>query len=670
MHRHALTPGRRPSLGLVLLVLLARATVGIAGSEQHELLLFEETPITGAAKHAQSAREAPARVSVITREEIERYGYRTLGEALRTVPGFYLAGDRSYDQLGVRGFLRPNDFSDRILVLVNGHTYNNDLYQQAYLGQDFGIDLESIDHIEVIRGPGSALYGGNAFFAVVNVVTTTGRDTPGVQPLIETGSYARKRGQMSVGKVTESGIDFYASGSVLDVDGPETLFYPDYNSPRTNYGVAVDADAERALKFFASARYGGFFFQGGTNWREKYIPTGAYGTTFNDPGTKTTDAREYAELNYETRVPGDVDVNARIFYDGTRYHGTYIYGSGASRVKNQDLGLSHWLGGEVQGRRRVFSGNTLTLGVEYTYHPLAEQINLDLPSQTTYLDDTRSFDTVGVYGQDEWHLLPRVTLVTGLRYDRYYARLEQLSPRVALIWDARDETTLKLLYGQAFRPPNLFEQYYAYPSIGIQSLANPHLDPEQITTYEAVVEQGLWGRAQGTLSIYHYDIEDLIQRVERRSPTFNGVILQYVNGDSSDANGAEVELHVPLPHGIVARSAYSIQEARDADGHLLSNSPKHIGNVGVVVPLGWGLEAAPELIVVGPRHTLGGRRLEAVHLLNLNFTYQTPIEGLRATAGFYNLIDQTYPDPAGAQNRQDRIPQNGFTFRVQLRYAF
>src|SRR5689334_8857891 len=254
---------------------LAAASSG-PGTPQHELLLFEETPITGAAKHAQSARDAPARVTVITREEIERFGYRTLAEALRAVPGFYLSGDRNYDHIGVRGFLRPNDFNDRILLLVNGHTYNNDLYQQAYLGQDFGIDVEAIDHVEVIRGPGSALYGGNALFAVVNVVTTTGRETPGIQGVVETGSFGRKRSQASVGHVAESGAEVFATGSILDVDGQESLFYPAYDSPQTNHGIAEDADGERALKFFTQARYGSVSFQGGTAWREKHVPTGAF----------------------------------------------------------------------------------------------------------------------------------------------------------------------------------------------------------------------------------------------------------------------------------------------------------------------------------------------------------------------------------------------------------
>jgi outer membrane receptor for ferrienterochelin and colicins len=665
MRRHVSAPAK---WGLLLALLTVPRAA--AGDVQHELLLFEEIPITAATKHAQPSRTAPANVTVITREDIDRFGYRTLAEALRAQPGFYLSGDRASDHIGVRGFLRPNDFNDRILLLVNGHTYNNDIYQQAYVGQDFGIDLEAVDHIEVIRGPGSALYGGNAFFAVVNVVTLTGSELPGVHALAETGSFWRKRGQASVGHVTSGGAEIFASGSVLDVDGQDELFYPAYDSPKTNFGIAENADAERALKFFGTARWGAFSIQGGTSWREKHIPTAAYFTTFNDPGTKSVDARQFAEVAFRPEPVARTDVSARLFYDAAQYHGTYIYGTEPDRVKNEDKGTSHWFGGEVQARRELFRNNSATIGTEFTYHPDPVQSNFDLPSNTVFLDVSDPFNTVGVYAQDEWQPLSQLSLVGGLRWDRYYNRIQQVSPRFAAIWSATERTTVKLLFGQAFRPPNLYEQFYAYPSVGVRAIANPSLDAEHITTYEGVVEQDLWGRAQATAAVYHYRIRDLIEQVDVPDAGFAGQTLQFQNVGSAKATGGEFELKVPLPRGVVWRSYYNVQEALDRNGQLLSNSPKHLGTLGLYAPLPYGLEAATELILVGPRKTLGGSRLETVHVLNVNLLYETPIRDLGFSAGFYNILNQTYPDPGGTEHRQDRIPQDGFTFRVQLRYAF
>jgi len=646
------------------------ATAGTTAAAPRELLLFEETRVSAASKHIESPRDAPARVTVISRQEIEQYGYRTLAEALRAVPGFYLSSDRNYAHIGARGFLRSNDFNDRILLLVNGHAYNNDLYQQAYLGEDFGIDLEAVDHIEVVRGPGSALYGGNAFFAVVNVVTLTGAAAPGIRPLVETGSFARKRGQATAGERLGADADVFASGSVLDVDGAARLFYPAYDTPATHDGIARNADAERALKFFASARDGPLSIQGGTSWREKHIPTGAFGTTFGDPGTKTVDARHFAEVRYDGTSVAQTEITTRLFYDGAAYDGTYVYGSGPTRVKNQDRGESQWFGTEVGGRREVFAGNELTAGVEYTYHPRAVQENFDLPGGRRFLHDARSFATIGVYLQDEWRIAPRVTLVGGLRYDGYYSRLQQVSPRLGTIWTPRESTTVKLLYGEAFRPPNLYELYYALPSAGVRTIPSSGLDSERIRTYEAIVEEALGRGAEATLALYRYDIARLIERVRVADPFFDGVTLQYRNVGGAQANGAEAELRVPLPSGIAARGAYSVQEARDDAGHLLTNSPKHLGRVGVTVPLAYGLTAGSEVLAVGPRRTLTGGHVETATILDVNLVYRTPIDRLRVTAGLYNLLDRTYPDPAGPEHRQDRIAQDGLTFRLQLRYAF
>ena len=658
----------------MLLALLAALAPGPASTWAEdvpapEMLLFEEPTVSAAAKHPQTLSDAPSAVSIITREEIKRLGHRTLAEALRSLRGFYGTYDRNYDYIGVRGFLRPGDYNDRILLLVNGHVYNDDVYQTAPLGYDFGIDLEAVDHIEVIRGPGSALYGGNALFAVVNVVTVSGRDVPGVNALAETGSFWRKRGQASVGHTFANGLDVFGSGSVLDVDGERELFYPAYDSPRTNNGLARQVDSERAYNFFLSGRYGNFALQGGANSREKQIPTGAFGTTFNDRGTGSIDRRHFADLRYTAEPLQDVTVTARGFYDGVRYHGTFIYGGGPGRTKNEDLAQSDWLGGEVSTRWQVRPTWALTAGTEYTYHPRVEQENFDRPTGQRYLRDVRDYGTWGVYGQGEWSPLESLTLVAGLRYDRYYDRLEEASPRVAAIWNARPGTNVKLLWGRAFRPPNLFEQYYAYGGAGLRSLANPSLDPERMTTWEAILEQHLWRGAEGTVALYRYDIEDLIDQV--RVPSAPGtMVVQYRNGEDVEAQGAEAELRVPLPHGVLGRASYALQEARTEDGRLLSNSPKHLGSVGFTFPLPLRLKGGAQLIVVGPRHTIGGRRLEAAKIASFTLDYDTPWSGLALSGSVYNFFDHSYPDPAGSEHRQDRIPQDGITFRLQVRYAF
>ena len=128
-------------------------------------------PVYAASRHEQKSSEAPASVTIVTSEEIRRYGWRTMLDILRSIRGFYASYDRNYSSIGVRGILRPGDYNTRILVLVDGHRVNDMLYGQSGLTYDFPIDVDLIDRVEVVRGPSSSLYGSNAFLAVVNVTT-------------------------------------------------------------------------------------------------------------------------------------------------------------------------------------------------------------------------------------------------------------------------------------------------------------------------------------------------------------------------------------------------------------------------------------------------------------------------------------------------------------------
>ncbi len=118
--------------------------------------------IDAAAKYSQSIREAPASVTVITAADIADYHYQTVGDALGSVRGFYLSYDRAYLYLGVRGFSRPSDYNNRILILLNGHTMNENIFDFALIGTALGMHLNNVERIEIVQGPGSVLYGSRA----------------------------------------------------------------------------------------------------------------------------------------------------------------------------------------------------------------------------------------------------------------------------------------------------------------------------------------------------------------------------------------------------------------------------------------------------------------------------------------------------------------------------
>src|ERR1035437_7331573 len=157
--------------------------------------------IYSASKHLQPSGDAPSSVTVITADEIREHGYRSLADILRTVRSFFVTYDRNYSSLGVRGFARPGDFNTRILLLVDGHRLNDNIYDEAMIGTEYPVDVDLIERIEIVRGPVSSLYGSNALFAVINIVTKHASDLSGLELSAEAASYNTYKGSISYGRV-------------------------------------------------------------------------------------------------------------------------------------------------------------------------------------------------------------------------------------------------------------------------------------------------------------------------------------------------------------------------------------------------------------------------------------------------------------------------------------
>ncbi|MGH7805984.1 MAG: TonB-dependent receptor domain-containing protein, partial [Candidatus Binatia bacterium] len=169
-------------------------------------------------------------------------------------------------------------------------------------------------------------------------------------------------------------------------------------------------------------------------------------------------------------------------------------------------------------------------------------------------------------------------------------------------------------------------------------------------------------------SVYHYQIDDLIDQATVEMD--EGSMLQFRNLGGARATGGEIAVRAPLPRSADAQASYAFSDARASGGSRLTNSPRHLGRIAASAPLLFDARGSAELVLVGPRLTLQRKKLSTTTLLNLAVTSGTGIPNLDFSAGLYNVLNQKYSDPGGSEHVQDRIPQDRFTYRVQLSYRF
>ena len=631
-----------------------------------DLMQVEIPTVYGASKHEQKVTEAPSDVTIVTAEEIKQSGYRTLGEILNSVRGFYTTSDGAYDYVGTQGFNRPGDYGGRILITIDGHRMNDDIFNTAPIGTEALLDVDLIERVEVIRGPGSSLYGNNAMLAVINIITRHGRDFNGGEVSGSYGSYDTYTGRFSYGNRSTNGLEYALSGSYLNSAGNDSVYYPGFAS--INNGYADHNGASRDPSVFGSISYQDFSLEGGFAQRMKTTPA-AYADLFNDSRGFVMDERAFADLKWQHHFDNDWELMTRVYYDHYRYDGDYplpqyAYGDplypGAITI-NSDRDDQESIGGEVQISKTLFLNQRVTAGTEYRHDFILDQRNFD-QGGTTYLNSTPTADTVGVYAQDEYSILHNLILNAGARYDWFSSFSGTINPRVALIYSPCTNSTFKAIYGQAFRTPNAFELYYAAPSY----TSSQSLKPETIHSYELDYDQVLNSHLKLASSFFYYQMDDLISfGLDSSGNTTFGNIA------SATSKGVEIELDGNWAKGWRTRLSYTYADARDATGQRLNNSPEHLAKFNLTAPL-WHekVYANFEILGMSDRTTVQGNEVGGYWLANFSLFSREIVKGVELSASIYNIFDKKYGDPVGSDFSEDMVQQNGRSFRVKLTYKF
>jgi len=619
-----------------------------------DLLKLKVNTVYAASKFEQEIVQAPAAVSIITAEEIQNHGYRTLADVLRSVRGFYVSYDRNYSYVGVRGFQRPGDYNGRILLLVNGHQLNDTIFESALLGTESPIDLSVIDRVEVVRGPSSSLYGTNAFFGVVNLITKTGTKQNGVTLEMQGASQMFRRASVTAGGRTAGGAEGLVSVSGFASRGNRNLYYPEFDAPDTNHGIVSNADGDHSASVFGSASGRGFELQSAFGSRLKTIPTAAFETTFNDARTQTRDRRGFVDVRYTRPVSTRTTLQGRVSLDHYDYDGVYAYEEGLF----VDGGHGTWVTGEGVFVRR-FDRNNLTTGVEYRNNLRLRQDARQ--GATQLLDDRRRLKTAAVYAEDEVRLNSHVIVNGGLRWDQYFDTFGgTLNPRVGVILSPRTGAALKVLYGRAFRAPNPYELYYE------QDEVSAALRPERIATRELVWEQHVAPRLQFNMSAFNNRVRDVITRESGSPASTDGLFFQ--NSEDLGASGVELEVQTWLPRRVALRVAEAFQKSSNRrTGAGLSNSPAHLVTFVLDAPLGRsGVALGFNSWYIAERRTVDGHRVAPSLVSDVTLSRPAANRRLDLSVSVHNLFDTDYGDPASEEHRQQVIPQDGRTAALRL----
>jgi outer membrane receptor for ferrienterochelin and colicins len=639
--------------------------------------LFQDIPsVYTASKYEQKVSKAPASISIVTADEIKKWGYRNFGDIMASLKGFYSTNDRNYGYVGARGFGLPSDYNSRLLLLVDGHRYNDNIFESFYTDEGFPVDVDMIERVEVVRGPSSSLYGTNAFFGVINVITKRGRDQEGANIRTSYGTFNATKTSVSAGKRFNNGIEAFLSGSFYNSDGNDHFFSKEFVDPAANNGFPTNGgfynnnDGEQSKRLLGKLTYGDFTFEGLYVNRKKNLPTAPFETLFNSPNTNTVDQAYFYELKYDHTFENQLNVQSRISYNYYDYTGLYPFVDTGNVLNGNDFVRGQWWRGSLEATKIFWDDHKVTFGGEFQHDYDQFQTNFNQLGNSvldTKLSNTGSYRWA-LYTQDEFSITDNLTFNAGVRYDFFSIFGDTINPRLGLIYNPWKATTLKLLYGTAFRAPTQFEIHSLLAGLTF----NENLRPEQLETTEFIVEHYFNEHLRGEFNLFHTKVDHIIAQV----PVSND-LSQNQNVDNVSSNGLELQLEDSWSNGFQARLSYSWQDTEYVSKDTrLPNSPEHMVKLNLIAPL-W-----KDKVFLGfENRYMSGRKVQPKIdgtlgkvgdnvISNLTIFTRNWVKGLELSAGAYNLFDESYFDPGSTDHTQIGIQQDGLTFRTKASLNF
>jgi iron complex outermembrane receptor protein len=484
-------------------------------------------------------------------------------------------------------------------------------------------------------------------------VLWTGAELNGTRLSLDAGDGRGGRASLLSGGRTAAGLDWVAGVSTYRRRGDD-LYFAAYDRPGGRDGVAHRHDGERYLKAMLKASWENWRGSATFSQRRKEVPTGYYSTVFDAPGNFVRDTGYHLDLARTSTLAEALDQQLRVHLGRYGYDADYPF----ANTTNRDVTRAHWWSAEWQLTWTGWRNHRLLTGIEARNYGRMEQRNFNIAPRQDNLDDRHRGRTLGIFVQDEWRIAPGWLANVGLRIDSQSTAPTLASPRAALIWHPRDEITLKMMGGRAFRAPNDYERHYG--DNGTSQKGNPDLRPERIRTREVTLDYTPTPRLRLGLGHYQYVMRDLID--QETDPADS--LLVYRNRDKLTARGWETDLEILLRGGWRLRGSLAWQSIDQPGGEPV-NSPRRLGKLLLDGPV-TALDATlgVNLQAMGPRRSL--RATVAGHATaNIMLRQAAPRGHGLWSLTIYNLANTRYRDPLGSEAAPlDALERDGRQWRL------
>ncbi|MCC2604249.1 TonB-dependent receptor plug domain-containing protein [Planctobacterium marinum] len=673
------------------------------GDDQFGDFYGSEEFISIATGTQQAIEKAPAVASVITAEQIRQSGARNLIDALKMVPGLNIS--RSSQAMGPKFNFRgiTSTYSPQTLLMLNGVPTKSVVRGDNHIvwGE---YPINSISRIEIIRGPGSALYGADAFAGVINIITFSPEELQQAEAGAGFGSDKTHNAWFKTG-FSKGDLKTGMSVEFLESDGSDETIDYDAQSPldelaRDLFDLEPVSNAPggtnlgfRALDAYLNAEYNDFDL--GISYQDRAkVGTGQGISEALDPNGKFGSYKLMIDFRYETlrlanewkfsghfnyyRSTQEIERNLNLLPPGT------LFGA----FPNGIIGNPEWKEDTTTFEIRAdFSGwadHHLVLGTGYVVQDLFEvreskNFFPDLSPNPNGLVDVSDTDEIFIpefdrnnkflLVQDIWQLAPDWELTAGIRYDDYSDFGSAVNPRLSLVWSSSLKSTTKFLYGRAFRAPSFAEILTVNNPV---ALGNPEIDPESIDSLELAYSYRHNDKHTSSINAFYYKIDDFITFVpDQGAPTSTAQNVGEISG-----YGLEAETGLSLNDYVSMKVNYSfVRSTDDLVEDDVGEYPNHQVKAELLWQItdSWSLHSTAAFIGKRKRSPLDQREsLSGYSDVGFNLHY-TGNEGWNVSFSVDNLLDEIILEPStgpstegGAVNIPGDLPLSGLTAMIKV----